>query len=134
MNEASRLLPDSIFPESTPIAGNRDSRAQSPVIHEEDSGLHPVQPGLVPVFDQYDLAPELSEIHDLPRDDKNTAFASDTYESKEPVDPVVSQNPARRTICGLRRRNFWLLFGAAVLVVAVGAAVGGVMGSKSSRS
>jgi hypothetical protein len=133
MNEASRLLPDSMFPESPQVTDSHVSRAQSPIAHKEDPGLHPVQPGLLPVFDQYDLAPELSETH-LPRDDKHTAFASDTYVNKEPVEPVVSRRPARRTICGLRRRNFWLLMGAAMLAVAIGAAVGGVMGSKSNHS
>ncbi|KAJ5716734.1 hypothetical protein N7493_008645 [Penicillium malachiteum] len=48
---------------------------------------------------------------------------------------TVAQSPtAPVTICGLRRRDFWIIFGVIAGLLALGAIIGGVVGENESKS
>jgi hypothetical protein len=99
-----------------------------PTTAEEYPGLHPVQPGLVPLLERDDLAPEVCVVQNY---EGLQVVASAVHADKE---VALSQTPKRKQIWGLRRRTFWLLFGAIVLIAVVAAVVGGVLGSRPSSA
>ncbi|KAH3313160.1 hypothetical protein KXW17_005757 [Aspergillus fumigatus] len=68
-------------------------------------------------------------------------YAGDGSEAPIPVETEVGQGlevkgakDAPRTICGFRRRHFWIAVVGAVVVIAVAAGVGGSVANKNSGS
>lgn len=61
-------------------------------------------------------------------------YYSQTVNEKEESYPEVVSKPEQRTILGLRRRNFWILIGIALVVLAatIGGSVGGALAVKNS--
>lgn len=47
---------------------------------------------------------------------------------------TAASSPARPTICGVRRKVFWILVGVAVFVAAVGGGVGGYISSRPKQA
>ncbi|KAH6619916.1 hypothetical protein C7974DRAFT_398457 [Boeremia exigua] len=58
------------------------------------------------------------------------------YESAAYENAAYAHPPPPQTICGLRKRTFWILVGVAIIVVvaAVGGGVGGALASRSSSN
>ena len=50
------------------------------------------------------------------------------------VEPGSPPAPNVRKICGMRRRNFWIAFGAVLVIVVVAAIVGGLVGGKRKKT
>jgi hypothetical protein len=109
--------------EEQPVAQMRDLATE-----EETPGLHPVQPGLLPLLEPDDLALEVCVGQDR---EGLQVLLSAVHADKE---VALSQTSKRKQIWGLRRRTFWLLFGAIVLIAVIAAVVGGVLGSKLSSA
>ena len=99
--------------------------------HEEHPGLHPVQPGLLPLLDHDDRAPEVAKGQNTSLPDENVVPTSAAHGDHDLANLHTSEH---RKMCGLRRRTFWLLFGAIVLVSGIAAAAGGVLGSRSRNT
>jgi hypothetical protein len=111
-----------------PIEEQLVAQMHDPTTAEEHPGLHPVQPGLVPFLEPDDLALEICVVQDC---EGLQVLASAVHADKE---VALSQTPKRKQIWGLRRRTFWLLFGAVVLIAVVAAVVGGILGSRPSSA
>lgn len=97
----------------------------------EDSGLCPVQPGLQPTFEREDLAPEIIEGSYDPGQAKCDVS---TYPTTEKHAPALTETEKRRRWCGLTRKKFWIFCSLFVLLIIVGAVVGGVIGSRSNHT
>ena len=78
-------------------------------------------------------APEpISYLHD------NEAFASEEDKFVTSGPPAYPSTAATPVICGLKKRTFWIIFTAGVLIIVIGATVGGGVGgsvaAKKSKS
>jgi hypothetical protein len=103
------------------------------------------QPKVHLPFDMAD-APQLAYDHELPiayaRQDEHIESKEKTYynyHDNTPIDATHSHKETldspQRTVLGLRRRNFWILFVTIVIIVAatIGGSVGGSLAVRNNR-
>ena len=83
------------------------------------------------------VAPPANDTHKYPYyspEGPIPAYPNATDTNKIAYESATYERPAPQTICGLRRRTFWILVAVVIVVVAaaVGGGVGGALASRSS--